>query len=183
LADVSDGETGELYAINLDPDHWGRGLGRALLGEGRGDEAVLVLEQAIAGFRDTPLTTKLQWAESVHIDARKGLAEVLMTRGHVTRARELLEDVLRADEARLAKEDGGWLSREALATTLMTLGGTYSATDPTEAVRRAGLLDRAAAILDSPDAEGRITMEGKATKAQVAALRTGGETTRVSARE
>jgi hypothetical protein len=24
LADVSDGETGELYAINLDPDHWGR---------------------------------------------------------------------------------------------------------------------------------------------------------------
>ena len=33
LADVSDGETGELYAINLDPDHWGRGLGRALLAE------------------------------------------------------------------------------------------------------------------------------------------------------
>ena len=31
LADVSDGETGQLYAINLDPDHWGRGLGRALL--------------------------------------------------------------------------------------------------------------------------------------------------------
>jgi GNAT superfamily N-acetyltransferase len=33
LADVSDGETGQLYAINLDPDHWGRGLGRALLAE------------------------------------------------------------------------------------------------------------------------------------------------------
>ena len=33
MADVSDGETGELYAINLDPDHWGRGLGRALLAE------------------------------------------------------------------------------------------------------------------------------------------------------
>ena len=33
LADVSDGETGELYAINLDPDHWGRGLGRVLLAE------------------------------------------------------------------------------------------------------------------------------------------------------
>ena len=33
LADVGDGETGELYAINLDPGHWGRGLGRALLVE------------------------------------------------------------------------------------------------------------------------------------------------------
>jgi ribosomal protein S18 acetylase RimI-like enzyme len=27
----TDGETGELYAINLDPEHWGEGLGRALL--------------------------------------------------------------------------------------------------------------------------------------------------------
>ena len=33
LADVSDSETGQLYAINFDPDHWGRGLGRALLAE------------------------------------------------------------------------------------------------------------------------------------------------------
>ena len=33
LTDVGDGETGELYAINLDPDRWGKGLGRALLAE------------------------------------------------------------------------------------------------------------------------------------------------------
>jgi len=33
LADVSDGEACELYAINLDPHHWGRGLGRALLSD------------------------------------------------------------------------------------------------------------------------------------------------------
>lgn len=33
FADVSDGETGELYAINLDPGHWGKGLGRALLAD------------------------------------------------------------------------------------------------------------------------------------------------------
>jgi GNAT superfamily N-acetyltransferase len=30
-AEVTDGHTGELYAINLDPDQWGKGLGRALL--------------------------------------------------------------------------------------------------------------------------------------------------------
>jgi ribosomal protein S18 acetylase RimI-like enzyme len=30
-AEVTDGATGELYAINLDPDHWGKGHGRTLL--------------------------------------------------------------------------------------------------------------------------------------------------------
>jgi ribosomal protein S18 acetylase RimI-like enzyme len=31
--DVEGAPLGELYAINLDPDHWGRGLGRRLLSE------------------------------------------------------------------------------------------------------------------------------------------------------
>ena len=31
--DAGDAPLGELYAINLDPDQWGRGLGRALLSE------------------------------------------------------------------------------------------------------------------------------------------------------
>lgn len=30
-ADTPSSDCGELYAINLDPDHWGRGIGRALL--------------------------------------------------------------------------------------------------------------------------------------------------------
>jgi ribosomal protein S18 acetylase RimI-like enzyme len=32
-AEDADGRTGELYAINLDPNHWRKGLGRALLGD------------------------------------------------------------------------------------------------------------------------------------------------------
>ena len=64
-----------------------------------------------------------------------------------------------------------WLQREALASTLMQLAGTYSATDPAEKVRRAELLDRAWTMLDSPEAEGRITVDGKETKAKLEALR------------
>ena len=39
---------GELYAINLDPDHWGTGTGRALLGEAQAELARL-------GFGETVL--------------------------------------------------------------------------------------------------------------------------------
>jgi GNAT superfamily N-acetyltransferase len=39
---------GELYAINLDPDHWGTGAGRALLGAAQAELARL-------GFADTVL--------------------------------------------------------------------------------------------------------------------------------
>jgi ribosomal protein S18 acetylase RimI-like enzyme len=39
---------GELYAINLDPDHWGTGAGRALLGEAQAELARL-------GFGETVL--------------------------------------------------------------------------------------------------------------------------------
>lgn len=56
-ADSGDGALGELFAINLDPDHWGRGLGRKLLSTVHdelatfGDEAVLWVVPANARAR------------------------------------------------------------------------------------------------------------------------------------
>jgi ribosomal protein S18 acetylase RimI-like enzyme len=50
---------GELYAINLDPDHWGTGAGRALLGEAQAELARL-------GFGETVL-----WVLSGNARARR----------------------------------------------------------------------------------------------------------------
>ena len=38
---------GELYAINLDPDHWGRGIGRALLRRATDEIAALGYDDAV----------------------------------------------------------------------------------------------------------------------------------------
>lgn len=148
-------------------------LGQALARSGKIDEAALVLERAVAGFSDTPLTPSLSWADSIHLDAIECLAEMKLQRGDVGGARDLLERTLKLREERLVVEQNSWLQRELLAATLLKLGGTYAATatDTAEQARRAELLDRAAAILNSPDAEGRITMNGKAAKADVDALR------------
>jgi ribosomal protein S18 acetylase RimI-like enzyme len=59
LADVSDGKTGELYAINLDPDHWGRGLGRALLADVTG------------GLADAGYHTAVLWVATRNERARR----------------------------------------------------------------------------------------------------------------
>jgi ribosomal protein S18 acetylase RimI-like enzyme len=58
-ADVTDGETGELYAINVDPDHWGRGLGRVLLGE------------VHRGFADAGYHTAVLWVATDNARARR----------------------------------------------------------------------------------------------------------------
>lgn len=55
--------------------------------------------------------------------------------------------------------------------TLIKLGRTLSATDSAEKERRAGLFARAAAILHSPEAEGRIALDGQAARAELEALR------------
>jgi len=158
-------------------------LGQVLLREGRINEAAPLLEQAVAGFRQTQLTWGTQWMAGIRDMARESLAEISRQRGDVARARELLESTLKDRESPLFTFGNDfwfhreslmadtWLQREALASTLMQLAGTYSATDSAEKVRRAELLDRAWTMLDSPDADGRISVEGKATKAKIAALR------------
>ena len=152
------------------PMAWGW-LGLALKGEGRSDEATPLLEQALADFRDTPLTANLNWAYLIENSIRENLAELTLQHGDIARARTLLELNVKANEARRVQELDRWPAREALATTQMKLGITYAATDRTATARRADLLAQAAALLDSPDAEGRITMQGKATKAKIAGLR------------
>jgi len=144
-----------------------RFLGQALQRQGRLDEAVSVLERAVTGFRESPLTPAFSNAVSMRHDATECLAAALRQRGDRVRARALLEEVL---AGRVAERDG-WLQREAIARTLIGLGDTYSATDPTEREHRAELLDRAAAILNSPDAEGRITRDGREARATLVALR------------
>jgi ribosomal protein S18 acetylase RimI-like enzyme len=46
---ATDRETGELYAINVDPDHWSRGLGRVLL------------RDVTAGLADAGYRTAVLW--------------------------------------------------------------------------------------------------------------------------
>jgi ribosomal protein S18 acetylase RimI-like enzyme len=57
--DISDGETGQLYAINLDPDHWGKGLGRALLTE------------VTRGLADAGYRTAVLWVATGNERARR----------------------------------------------------------------------------------------------------------------
>jgi len=147
-------------------------LGRAMLESGHCQEAEAVLELALDEFRSTTIPPTFKSASGVWQDAIESLAEAVRQRGDVTRARELLESALRSREAGVVGESGSWLQREAIAVTLIKLGSTYSADDSAEKVRRAELFDRAWAILDSPEADGRITMDGKTEKADVEIQRT-----------
>ena len=53
-----DGDEGELYAINVDPDHWGTGLGSALL------------EAATEALRAADFLTAVLWVHPLNARAR-----------------------------------------------------------------------------------------------------------------
>jgi GNAT superfamily N-acetyltransferase len=90
-AEPSGGDrVGELYAINLDPDHWGRGLGRALL------------VAATEGLRDAGFRSAVLWVVPGNARARA----LYESEGWTTRGETREQDVLGATVAEVRYEQG-----------------------------------------------------------------------------
>ncbi len=150
-------------------------LGLALLRESQIAEAVPVLHQALHGFAGTPPVAAVSYAQFVRDLTTDAFAEALARTGDTAEARSLLESTRAEREATLAKDPESWALREPLARTLVLLAGMLDSADPADVARRTTLLDRATDLLTGPAAEGRLTVEGKASLASVAALRTAAE--------
>ncbi|HUL52029.1 MAG TPA: serine/threonine-protein kinase [Opitutaceae bacterium] len=164
-------------------------LGIAAQREGRSAEAIALLQPAIGIIRAAPavhsayqlpwfmgfaqLAVTAPWALNVHVSvgpwfmgfAQLALAEALAQRGDLEQARQIAEQALFAINVfRVAP----WPVREWHARVL-TLAASLG--DPAELPRCVALIDRAEAILTSPEAEGRLTVGGKEDLATIARLR------------
>jgi serine/threonine protein kinase len=147
-------------------------LGMALSGQNNGPEAVSVLEQSVAGYRDTPFA--MAFTESRHFyaaQATSALAGALAKTGNRERARSLAESVLTDWENTVDRQPDNWESKEALANSLVLGASLLDTANAAEAARRQSLLDRAAAILNSPESQGRLTIDDKETLANIKSLR------------
>jgi hypothetical protein len=147
-------------------------LGMALLDQNNAPEAVSVLEQAVTGYHDTP--PAMAFTESRHFyaaEATMALAEALAKTGNLERARSLSESVLTDWEAAVVRQPENWSSKEELAKSLILLAGMLDPANADDATRRQSLLDRAAAILNGPEALGRLTIDDKEALAKIELLR------------
>ncbi len=152
-----------------------RTLALAFLGIAQGSqapsaEALQTLDQAMNDLRERPCPPTLKpIAVALRPFGEVCRANVLIARGDRVRAREILtaleEDIAHEQDSWGLK----WSRKESLAAALVTHA---SALDADDTANRSELLDRAWALLDTPEAEGRITVDGKETKARIAALRT-----------
>jgi hypothetical protein len=146
-------------------------LGAVRLRQNNAPEAVLMLEQAVNGFHDTPHVAFWDSQEQYADEASARLAEALATTGNSGRARSLMEPVLARWESALAKEPENWSIKEAVAKGMVQLASLLDPAKPDEAARRQSLLDRAAAILTSPESAGRLDVDDKETLAKIKLLR------------
>ena len=147
-------------------------LGMALLGQNNGPEAVSVLEQSVTGYHDTP--PAMAFMESRHFyaaEATMALAEALAKNGNRERARSLSESVLTDWAAAVVRQPENWTIKEELAKSLVLLAGVLDPANPADAARRQSLLDRAAAILNSPESQGRLTVDDKEALVKIGLLR------------
>jgi serine/threonine protein kinase len=151
--------------------------GIALLRQGHAPEAVPVLEQAVTGFRDTPpameFTDNRDFLAAI---ASLNLVEALAKGGNRERARSLAEAVLAKweaaiGEAAIAHESANWSGKEYGAELSVMVASLLDPAKPDEAARRQSLLDRAAAVLTSPESVGRLKVDDKELLAQIESLR------------
>jgi serine/threonine protein kinase len=147
-------------------------LGMALSGQNRAPEAVAMLEQAVAGYEDTPPAMAFMESRDFYaIEARLALAEALAKTGNRGRARSLAESAVTNCQATVVAQPGSWSGKAALAKGLVLLAGMVEPANPSEIARRQALLDRATAILNSPESQGRLTAGDKEALVKIASLR------------
>ena len=125
--------------------------GIALLHEGHMLEAVSALEQAVTGYRDTPPAIAFTDNREVYAGiAYRNLVEALAKSGNRERARSLAETALANWEAAIVHQPESWEAKETGAQVFVLVASLLDPAKPDEAARRQSLLDRAAAILTSP---------------------------------
>ena len=147
-------------------------LGIALLRQNNAPEAVLVLEQAVTGYHDTPPAMAFTDNREIYSSmAIMSLAETLATTGNRERARSLAESGLATWMTALTHQPENWEGKEIGAKNLVILASMLDPTKTEEAARRQSLLDQAAAILTSSESEGRLTVDDKNVLAKIEVLR------------
>jgi serine/threonine protein kinase len=151
-------------------------LGRALLGEGNEPEAVSVLEQSVKGYHDSPAVMAFTQSRLYYsANASLALAEALAKTGNHERAKSLAESTLADMEAVNVQQPDNWEARELLASSMVQLAGVLEPTNAADAARRQSLLDRAAGILNGPEAEGRLKVDDKEVLAKIETMRGAGD--------
>jgi eukaryotic-like serine/threonine-protein kinase len=147
--------------------------GVALLSQDHTPEAVSALEQAVTGFRDTPPVMAFTDDRDGYEDiAYRNLVEALVKAGNRERARSLAETALAKWEALVAHQPENWEGKETVAEVSVLVASLLNPAKPDEAARRQSLLDRAAAILTSPESVGRLKVDDKELLVQIESLRT-----------
>jgi len=147
-------------------------LGEALLRRGNVPEAVSTLEQAVTGFRDAPpAITFTDNRDTYAGGANLILAEALAKTGNFDRAKSLVESVIVGYESAAAKQPENWELKTDLVDGLVQLADMLDPAKPEEAAQRQTSLDRAAGILNSPESQGRLTVDDKEALAKIALLR------------
>ena len=148
-------------------------LGIAWLHQDRTPEAVSVLDQAVTGFRDTPPAMAFtDDREGYAHEAYANLVEALAKSGNRERARSLAETELAGWEAANARHQiENWAGKAGGAMLSVMVASLLDPANPDEAARRQSLLDRAAAILTSPESVGRLQVDDKELLAKIITLR------------
>jgi serine/threonine protein kinase len=147
-------------------------LGTALLQQGSAAEAVTLLRQSVAGFRDAPPAATYYEDRDTHgALAAARLAEALARTGDFAQARTQWESAIAVREAQLTKQPDLWPVKQELTLGLVSLAKLLDPAVPQEAARRQSLLDRAAAILGDPAVQGRLDDRDKSTLAEAQSLR------------
>jgi serine/threonine protein kinase len=146
--------------------------GIAWLRQDHTPEAVSALEQAVTGYRDTPPAIAFTDDRDVYAGiAYRNLVEALVKAGNRERARSLAETALAKWEASIAHQPENWEGKEVGAKVSVMVASLLDPAKPDEAARRQSLLDRAAAILTSPESVGRLKVDDKELLAQIESLR------------
>jgi hypothetical protein len=140
-------------------------LGLALWHQGHADEAREALEEAHSGLGESSLNPlRMEIGRSLRRLVALDLGDLVASQGDMNRARDIFTTL--ASELQVPYEPTGvtWQEKELLAKTYLRLAMLL---DPAQSVRRDEFLAGARAILESAEAEGRITVDGKQTKARI----------------
>ena len=150
-------------------------VGMALQRQGHSSEAVSILEQALAGFRDAPPAMSFTDSrENYTNQINFALREEMAKNGDVEHARSLSKLEIARLEKEVADQPENWELKRDLNRCLVQLAGMLDPTRPDEAAQRQVSLDRAAAILNSPEALDRRTADDKKMLGRIESLRRGG---------